>query len=54
MVFFHKPAIGFGGDMKAGRHGQAGRHHARQRCALAANPLQRRIRAVERESEWTG
>ena len=53
MVLIHKAAIGVGGDVKAGRNGQASRHHARKRCTLAAYPFECRLGAIQIENEWT-
>jgi len=54
VVLFDIAPIGAGGDVEAGWHGQAGRHHARQRCTLAAHPLEGCLGAIQIENVWTG
>ena len=49
MVLAHKAAICPSGDMEAGRHGQARRCQTCERRALAADPFERGIRAVQFE-----
>ena len=51
LVLAHEAAIGGGGDVEAGRHGQARRRQPRQRRTLAAHLFERGVRAVQLENQ---
>src|SRR5262249_61840683 len=51
-VFRDEPPVGERRDVEAGWHAQARNRHAGERGTLAADPLERGIRAVEVEHDW--
>ena len=54
LVLAHEAAIGERGDVEARRHRQARRRQTRERGALAADPLERGVGAVQFENERIG